>query len=176
MFYEVGADELSDSELAQLASMGISGFDLIGAARPRIVRRATPARAPVPAPRQGQTVGQMLAVGDQRKRAMGLGRETGVAAGASTTLSAKCEKALQPDKLVISSSSLADWLVTDLKVGVASQFSSTDSMPAEAFRVDATGFIECDPVRVGQDVYLSLTNTSAGALAVSAVLLGPAAQ
>lgn len=195
-------DDLTDDELDMLAEAGVSGLEpyVVGArgrggrggraggvnrGGPIVLRRErggdgggqrTRDRSFAGPAEGGRTRGQFLQPSDQRRRMMGLGNLS-LAFGTTGQLQAKCEKPLQPEKLVIASSAIADLRVLDLKVGVQSQMSSTEEMPASAFSADQTGYIECDPVRVGQDVTLILSNVAAsGTAAVSAVLFGPAAE
>lgn len=108
----------------------------------------------------------------QRRVPLGLG-SANVAAGATAILSAVVQRPLQPGRLVLSSDTLAAFLVNDIKVGSMSQLAGTSGLAAETFSDVAQDVgVMFTPAGSGITVSVSVTNTGAQAAVISGTLLG----
>lgn len=113
--------------------------------------------------------------GAGRKLLLGLGAVT-IGINATAILDAVAQRDIQPTRLLVSSSGLADVIVTDAKVGSISQLAGIEGVPAEAFSDVAQDVgIQFDVIPGGITFSLFLTNNGAAPAAVSAMLFGVAA-
>lgn len=164
--YVIGVDEL-------LGEDEIVGDDLIG---------ATPARGAIArlAPVPGYPGGQQLRTrppSKGREYVMGLDTVATVAAGATATITSRPQVVFRPDRLVVPASIASSFLINDLRVGKNSQFVNATAVPAETFTQGAFGVrLKLDTAQVSQDIVMSVTNVSAGAVRFTAALIGPAVE
>lgn len=122
-----------------------------------------------------KTAGNKLLVGTQRQRIMGFGSAT-IAAGSMGSLDAVVQKPIQISRLIVAASAVG-LVITDIRVGVASQFTSVEGIPAETFSADAVGVgIEFDPAPTGITVSLVFNNPTANPIDVSASAIGVSAD
>lgn len=122
-----------------------------------------------------KTVGNKLMAGTQRQRIMGFGSAQ-IAAGSMGQLDAVVQKPIQIQRLVVAASAVG-LVVTDIRVGVASQFTSVEGVPAETFAADSVGVgLEFDPAPTGITVSITFFNPTAAAIDVSASAIGVSAD
>lgn len=124
-------------------------------------------------PAFARTAPDGIVAGGQRLGWFPLGTST-IGIGASGTLSAASLTAFQPEKLRIQATvALNDVTIQDLKVGTKSQLMGVGNIPATTYGPDSTdGNWQMDPVPVGQQVFLQVTNSNAAAQDVTAALKG----
>jgi len=143
--------------------------------RRRAARRAKRAVKRGSSPAKPKTAGNKLLVGTQRQRIMGFGSAT-IAANAMGQLDAVVQKPIQISRLIVAASAVG-LVITDIRVGVASQFTSVEGIPAETFAADAVGVgIEFDPAPTGITVSLVFNNPTANPIDVSASAIGVSAD
>lgn len=143
--------------------------------RRRAARRAKRAVKRGSSPAKPKTAGNKLLVGTQRQRIMGFG-SVQVPAGAMATLDAVVQKPIQISRLIVSASAVG-LVITDIRVGVASQFTSVEGIPAETFAADSVGVgIEFDPAPTGITVSIAFNNPTANPIDVSASAIGVSAD
>lgn len=122
-----------------------------------------------------KTVGNKLMAGTQRQRIMGFGSAT-IAAGTMGQLDAVVQKPIQIQRLIVSASAVG-LVITDIRVGVASQFTSVEGVPAETFGAEAVGVgLEFDPAPTGITVSITFNNPTANPIDVSASAIGVSAD
>lgn len=108
-----------------------------------------------------------------REQVLGFDTVTTVAAGASTNVTSQPQVVFRPDRLTISSAIASDFLINDIKIGRSSQLISSDALPADTFSNLSVGVgLKMDTAQISQDITLSVTNVSAGALRFTAALIG----
>lgn len=100
---------------------------------------------------------------------------TTVAAATTVTVTAFPQRKFRTERFLFAGSVAANFTVDELKVGQESMLVQTGNIPAELFSqlgvgVALQGYI----ARPGVTVSLTVTNTSAGPLAVAAAIIGPA--
>src|SRR3990172_7675820 len=162
--YEIGYDELVGDDMS-------GEEEIVGAAPRRIARLA-----PVPGYPGGQQL-RTRAPSKGREYVMGFDTVATVAAAATALVTTRPQVIFRPDRLVIPPSLPPSLLVNDLRVGKNSQFVSSVAVPAEAFTQGAFGVrLKLDTAQISQDITISVTNTSAGALRFTAALIGPAVE
>ena len=128
--------------------------------------------APMRRPRSGY---DRVEPGAGRKLLLGLG-SVSLATNASGILDAVAQRDIQPTRLLISSSGLADITVSDAKVGSISQLAGIEAVPAEAFSDVAQDVgIQFDLIPGGITFSLFIVNGGSGTVTVSAMLFGVAA-
>lgn len=152
--------------------------DEVGARRGKRRRAARKAKRAVKrggSSAKPKTVGNKLMAGTQRQRIMGFGSAT-IAAGTMGQLDAVVQKPIQIQRLVVAASAVG-LVVTDIRVGVASQFTSVEGVPAETFAADAVGVgLEFDPAPTGITVSITFNNPTANPIDVSASAIGVSAD
>ncbi len=110
-----------------------------------------------------------------REWVMGIDSIATIGAAVTSTLTTRPQVTFRVDRLVIPGSIAASFLLNDFKVGMSSQFVAGVAVPAEVFGHAAVGVrLKGDTAQISQDVILSVTNTSAGALRFNAAIIGPA--
>ena len=162
--------ELSGNDL--LYGDEIVGYDddVVGAAP--AARRL----APMPGYPQGQQL-RVKAPTSAREYVMGIDSVATIAAAATSSLTSRPQVVFRPDRLVVPSTIAGSFLINDLKVGKNSQFVNGTAVPAEAFTQGAVGVrLKMDTTQISQDILISVTNISAGALRFNAALIGPAVE
>lgn len=113
--------------------------------------------------------------GAGRKLLLGLG-SISLASNQAGILDAVAQRDIQPTRLLVSSSGLADVIVTDAKVGSISQLAGIEAVPGEAFSDVAQDVgIQFDVIPGGITFSLFLVNNGPNPAAVSAMLFGVAA-
>lgn len=163
--YTIGVDELLGDDV-------IGDEELVGAA----VRGALARLAPVPGYPRGQTL-RTRPPTKGREYVMGLDSVANVAAGATAIITTRPQVVFRPDRLVVPASIAPSFLINDLRVGKNSQFVSATAVPAETFTQGAFGVrLKMDTAQISQDIILSVTNISAGALRFLASMIGPAVE
>jgi hypothetical protein len=192
-YYEIGADfEDEDYDLEEmLGEFDDDGddYELVGRSRRR--RRASPRgmmrkargilrkqkakqEAVVAKQLAASTLVRQSSPSKSREQALGFDSVTTVAAAASANVSSSPQVVFRPDRLVVSGAIAPSFLVTDIKIGRASQLISSDALPAEAFSNLSVGVgMKMDTAQISQNITLSVTNISAGALRFTAALIGP---
>src|SRR5690606_18444208 len=152
--------------------------DEVGARRGKRRRAARKAKRAVKrggASGKPKTVGNKLLAGTQRQRIMGFGSAS-IAAGSMGQLDAVVQKPIQIQRLIVAASAVG-LVVTDIRVGVASQFTSVEGVPAETFAADAVGVgLEFDPAPTGITVSITFNNPTNAAIDVSASAIGVSAD
>lgn len=104
---------------------------------------------------------------------LGLGSTT-LTANQSTTVTLTPQLPFKPYRLVTTSTGVR---IDDIKVGNASQFVASGSIPAEVFAPDAVGTrLKGDTAVPGVDIILSITDTSGAGNTFEGVLIGDVAQ
>lgn len=98
---------------------------------------------------------------------------TTIAAAASSTINLTPTNTFKPDRFVVDSAIAPAFVITDIKVGRASQLIGTGSIPAVAFS-PALGEnnIGFDTVQTSQPLSVAVTNTSGAALRFMGVFFG----
>lgn len=143
----------------------------------RRARRAarTARRAASATPR---TVGNKLLAGDQRADILGLGSATIPGSNGIGQLQTVVQKPIQISRLILSGESGWEALqILDIKIGVDSQFTSTDGAPAAMFgptAVDAG--VQFRPAQTGVTVTVTVRNPTANPITLSGSALGISAQ
>lgn len=140
--------------------------------------------APAPAKRlsgmPGYPQGQQLrtvAPTRAREYVMGIDSVATIAAAATLSISSRPQVIFRPDRLVVPSTIAGSFLINDLRVGKNSQFVNATAVPAEAFTQGAVGVrLKMDTTQISQDIVVSVTNISAGALRFNAALIGPSVE
>ena len=100
-----------------------------------------------------------------------------VGAGATANITSRPQVIFRPERLVIPSSIAANFIVDDIRIGKNSQFTAAGAIPAELFAENAVGVrLKMDTAQISQDIVLSVTNTSAGALDFYAGMIGSAIE
>lgn len=164
--------ELSGDDL--LYGDEIVGYDddMVGAAP--AARNARLAALP------GYPQGQKLRVRpptSAREYVMGIDSVNTVAAAASLSIASRPQVVFRPDRIIVPSTIAGSFLINDLKVGKNSQFVNSTAVPAEAFTQGAVGVrLKMDTAQISQDLVVSVTNISAGALRFNAAIIGPAVE
>ncbi len=159
--YSIGVDELLGDDV-------LGAEELVGAALARL--------SPVPGYPGGQTLRTRMP-SKGREYVMGLDSVATVAAAATAIITTRPQVIFRPDRLVVPASIAASFLINDLRVGKNSQFVSATAVPAEAFTQGAFGVrLKMDTAQISQDIILSVTNISGGALRFNAALIGPAVE
>lgn len=149
--------------------------DEIGARRGKRRRKKRRAKRKGTSPAKPKTVGNKLMAGSQRQRIMGFGSAS-IAAGSMGQLDAVVQKPIQIQRLVVAASAVG-LVVTDIRVGVASQFTSVEGVPAETFAADSVGVgLEFDPAPTGITVSITFFNPTNAAIDVSASAIGVSAD
>lgn len=152
--------------------------DEVGARRGKRRRAARKAKRAVKrggSAAKPKTVGNKLLAGTQRQRIMGFGSAT-IAAGTMGQLDAVVQKPIQIQRLIVSASAVG-LVITDIRVGVASQFTSVEGVPAETFGAEAVGVgLEFDPAPTGITVSITFNNPTANPIDVSASAIGVSAD
>lgn len=149
--------------------------DEVGARRGKRRRKKRRAKRKGTSPAKPKTVGNKLMASSQRQRIMGFG-SVQVPAGAMATLDAVVQKPIQIQRLIVSASAVG-LVITDIRVGVASQFTSVEGVPAETFAADSVGVgIEFDPAPTGITVSVTFNNPTANPIDVSASAIGVSAD
>lgn len=143
-------------------------YEDVGAATPRPRARRMPGMSP-PSPRFGITERSVL-----RRAPLGFPQFTlGAAIGATNTQSAKCSRKFHPDRLLIVPSA-AGIVVDSIRIGDEEQ-TLNPGVPVELYGTLALTDSLPDnftPVASGIDVYITLRNTTAGALTALAGMKG----
>lgn len=149
--------------------------DEVGARRGKRRRKKRRAKRKGTSPAKPKTVGNKLMAGSQRQRIMGFGSAS-IAAGSMGQLDAVVQKPIQIQRLVVAASAVG-LVVTDIRVGVASQFTSVEGVPAETFAADSVGVgLEFDPAPTGITVSITFFNPTNAAIDVSASAIGVSAD
>lgn len=116
---------------------------------------------------------QQQSLGVGRTLAIGFDSVNTVAAAGSAVITQRPQVRMQPSRIVIPSSIGGDFLVNDIKIGKNSQLTASSTLPASVFAENAVGTaLSMDPCDVAQDITLSVTNISAGALRFNAAMIG----
>jgi hypothetical protein len=130
----------------------LSGADEMGAARRAKVTNTPPTKL--------------------KRLPLGIG-STSVAAGNAAVITVTPQLPFKIERFISQSTGL---LVTDIKIGVASQFVGSGSVPIEIFARDAQGFdLKGDTAVPGVDIALMVSNPSGGALNCAGAYIGLAA-
>lgn len=170
--------EILDDEIGARAGRARRQARRAGRRANRAARRAGRAAASS-TPR---TVGNKLLAGDQRADILGLGSVT-VPAGSGgssglATLQTVVQKPIQISRLILSGEPGWEAVnIMDIKIGVDSQFTSTDGAPAAMFGPTAVGAgVQFRPAQTGVTVTITLANPTANAVTISGSALGISAQ
>lgn len=84
-----------------------------------------------------------------------------ITAGSQQTITLRPQAIFRPYRLVVSQNIMADFVIDDVKVGSASQFVATGSLPADMFGPGAVDTeLKGDTVQSGFDLIVIVTNTS----------------
>lgn len=172
----------------------IDGMDEIGrlrrGQRRRLARLAqsNPGAARRLASGRGATEGRNLVATGQRREYLPFSGTAALAAAAASvaTLSVTCQKAFQPERLIVSivdvttgADQTGSCTVTQLEIGADNQFVASGEMPAAAYAPNAIGSdMVLDPLGPGITATLEVTRRAvvANAGVVMAGFIGPAAQ
>lgn len=160
---EIGWDEIGDDVDAMLA-----GDEMVGSAPQRRL-----------AGRPGPNAGLVRSRGYSKNREYPLGFSSSgtIAAAASATITAQPQTLFRPKRLVIPSSIAGSFTIQDIKIGNSSQLVAAGSIPGALYSELAVGTMQrYDTAAPGILISLSITNTSAGALAFSAAMVGDSIQ
>lgn len=158
---EIGWDEIGDDVDSMLA-----GDEYVGGPR----RGAAP---------QGPNAALVRQRGFAKSREYPLGFSSvgTIAAAASSTVTAQPQTLFRPKRLVIPSSIAGSFTIQDIKVGNTSQLVASGSLPAALYSELAVGTLQrFDTASPGIIISLAVTNTSAGALAFVAAMIGDSVQ
>jgi hypothetical protein len=148
----------------------IIGYDEIGAAAP--ARRLAPS-ANYPSGMGLRTTAPTRA----REYVMGVDSVATIAAAATLAVAARPQVVFRPDRIVIPASIADAFIINDIKVGKNSQLAGGGAVPAAAFANTAVGVrLKLDTAQISQDILISVTNVSAGAVRFLAALIGPAVE
>lgn len=150
----------------------IRGDDLLG----EEILGAAPRRL---APMPGVPGGQLKVREPNRAREYPLGFDSvaTIAAAASLAVSSRPQVVFRPDRLVIPASIAPNFTLTDIKIGKNSQLVGSSVLPAEVFSQTAVGVrLKLDTAQISQDIVLTVTNISGGAVRFMACLIGPAVE
>lgn len=115
---------------------------------------------------------------NQRRLPLGF-TSIAVAAGATVTVSVVIQnQAFRLEELIVPSAIAASFTLEDIKVGNASQFAASGSIPCQAFSELCARPInlKCATAQSGLSLALSIKNTSAGALDFRAAGIGTALE
>lgn len=125
-----------------------------------------------------RTVGNKLLAGDQRADILGLGSATIPGSNGIGQLQTVVQKPIQISRLILSGESGWEAIqILDIKIGVDSQFTSTDGAPAAMFGPTAVGAgVQFRPAQTGVTVTITLRNPTANPLTISGSALGISAQ
>lgn len=190
-YYEiVGADEdLTDLRLVE-SILGreamLMGEDyLLGAAPRRMsARRQVPARRPNPVQaavaarraREGVIVRE-AAPSTGGETVMGMASAAAIAAGVAGNATSTPQELFRPTKFTVPASVAPNFLLTDLRIGVKSQFVSVDPIPCEALQEAADGMrLKLETAQVNNTVVANVTNIGAAALFFRACVHGTVAR
>lgn len=174
----IGADD--DEEVLDLVNASgdiigsVSMGDIIGATRRKAPRRparrqvslarANVPRTPVTVTRQGVEY-TPTRYNEARKLPLGIDSGATIAAGATSIITVRPQVPYRVNRFVVSSAIAASFLINDIKIGARSQLPSTSAVPAAMFSELATeSGLELDTAEVAQDVTVTVTNISGGAL------------
>lgn len=98
---------------------------------------------------------------------------TTVAAAASATVQTQPQVAFRGRRLIIPSDIAGSVLISDLKVGQASQFTSSNPVPGRCFTELGVGVdMNLDTAQISQFISLSITNTSGAQISFNAAIIG----
>jgi len=166
----VGAEIVGDDDLDALVSGDIVGADIVGAVRRKpkrvkLVRRATNRLPAAQVQRQGLAY-EPTKYGTWRESVVGIDSgATTIAAGASRTIIVQPQVPFRAERFMVSSAIAGSFVIDDIKVGKNSQFLAAGSVPGTAFSELAVGAgLHLDTAEVAQNISVSVTNTSGGAL------------
>lgn len=114
----------------------------------------------------------------KRRQPLGFNSSGTVAAGASATIAVVAQTLFRGRKLVVPAAIMASFTIDDIKVGNVSQFAASGSQSAEAFGPTTTGEdnVQMDTCAPGLSIFMTVTNTSGGALQFRATLFGDSVQ
>lgn len=124
--------------------------------------------------RKAKSKMKVVPYGKQLYLLIGITSSSTIAAAATSNQSNRPQVPFKPVRFVIRAA--ASWDLTDIKVGNDSQFVAAGTVPGDLFlntAVDA--LLDCATVQSTQDLIMSVTNNTGGALTFSAAVLGPAA-
>ncbi len=173
---DIIGDIIGDDGDTELANLVDSSGDIIGAVRVKRRKRArrVPARrsslarstprTPVSVQRKGVEY-TPTQYHDARRMPLGIDSVSTIAAGATSIITVRPQVPYRIDRFVVASAVAGSFIINDIKVGARSQLPSTSAVPAAMFSELATeSALELDTAEVAQDITVSVTNTSGGAL------------
>lgn len=98
---------------------------------------------------------------------------TAIAASASATVQTQPQVAFRGRRLLIPSDIAGAILINDLKVGQASQFTSSNPVPGRCFTELGVGVdLNLDTAQISQFISLSVENTSGASVTFNAAIIG----
>lgn len=177
----VGQDEIVGEDY--LDDGGYGDVDALLGAAPRRGLASAVRRMAAPAVRQGRVAGRDFAVrpmSASRAQVMVLGIESSgtVAATASATITFRAQVLFRGRRLLVPDGIASAFTIDDIKIGNASQFAASGSVPAAAFgeTVNSAGGdnLVMQTAQVSQDIVMTITNRSAAAVQFRAALFGDA--
>ncbi len=111
-----------------------------------------------------------------RRYNMPLGRKT-VTTGLTDTLEKNAQRTIRIERLVLSSSALADFDVTTISIGVEVQNAAIANGPAEAFAFNAVGTtFRGNTLQVGQSASVGVLNNNVADKSISGIFFGESLQ
>lgn len=175
--YEIGAYELgagaslAPDEIELVRQLAVSAGDYeLGAAATKVQAASQAVKGNqmlMNALPQGAPLGRPPMVVKQRDpdqaRVLWLGFKSAaaIASAASANVSAQPQDVFSARKIVIPSTVAPNFEINDIRVGTASQLSSADPVPAEAFVPDGVAAdVRFDTAQVSQNITFSVTNIS----------------
>ncbi len=139
------------------------------------VRRSAPPSyggAPSGAYPSGQPSVQSYTPGTPRKSLLGVNSTGTVAAGASVVITVRPQMLFRPNRLLVPDAIAPSFTIDDIKIGNRSQFASSGAIPAAAFGESVDDDLLMDTIQTSQDIVITVTNVSGGAVQFRAALFG----
>lgn len=126
---------------------------------------------------QGALV-QSLNPSKARRQVLGMSSTGTVAAGASSSITARPQTfAFKPQRVIIPATVGPDFTIQDIKVGNVSQLVQSGDLPAEAYSQTSFGVdMDMDTVQTSQDFVMQVTNISGAARTFRAMIVGKSAN